>query len=87
MQEAGSKYILCFINDYSRFTWTYILAHKLDALSSFKAFSAQVETEFSNPIQKLPTDQDGGKLTSLSSTVKPSGVNIKMGWPQGRTKR
>ena len=58
------KYILCFIDDYSRRSLIYFLLEKSKALSHFKCFKRMVENETSLPIKCLRTDR-GGKYTSL----------------------
>ena len=36
-------YFICFIDDYSRKAWVYLLAYKSDAFTTFKLFKALVE--------------------------------------------
>jgi len=41
----GSMYFITFINDYSRWTWTYFMKTKSKALNIFKKFKQKVEVE------------------------------------------
>lgn len=40
---GGSRYFLTFIDDYSRYTWLYILKQKRDVLECFKEFHTLAE--------------------------------------------
>lgn len=40
----GYHYYVSFIDEYSRFTWIYLLKHKSDLYSAFKHFKAFIET-------------------------------------------
>ena len=35
---SGMKYMVTFINDFSRYVWVYIIKHKSEVLSKFKEF-------------------------------------------------
>lgn len=45
--HSGNKYVLCFIDDFSRKAWVYLLVEK------FKIFKKQVEKEAEESIQVL----------------------------------
>lgn len=66
--HSGKKYVLCFIDDYSRKAWVYLLVEKSEALEKFKIFKKQVEKKAEESIKCLGTDR-GGKFTSLSFKV------------------
>ena len=42
---GGSKYTFVIVNDYSRYTWTYFLAHKSDCFRYFSKFCKLVQNE------------------------------------------
>uniref|UniRef100_A0A2N9HE34 Integrase catalytic domain-containing protein n=1 Tax=Fagus sylvatica TaxID=28930 RepID=A0A2N9HE34_FAGSY len=56
---TGFRYYLVLVDDFTKFTWTYLLKHKLDTFSIFTQFQAMVQTQFSLPIQVLRTDCGG----------------------------
>lgn len=64
--ESSSKkrYILTFIDDFSRKAWAYFLVEKSEALSCFKNFKAKVEKQYGNSICCLRTDR-GGEFNSI----------------------
>lgn len=61
--NSGKRYILCFIDDFSRKAWAYLLAEKAEALSCFKIFKILVEKQSSKVIKCLRTDR-GGEFNS-----------------------
>jgi hypothetical protein len=61
--RTGNRYILTFINDYTRKTWLYFLATKSQTLDYFKQFRALVETSTTQKIETLRSDREG-KYTS-----------------------
>nr|DAD19628.1 TPA_asm: hypothetical protein HUJ06_021091 [Nelumbo nucifera] len=61
--NCKKKYVLCFIDDFSRKTWVYFLVEKSEALNSFKCFKKLVEKETGMYIKCLRTDR-GGEFNS-----------------------
>lgn len=57
------KYILCFIDDFSRKSWIYLLSAKSEAFEFFKSFKLMVENEARVKIGCLRSDR-GGEFTS-----------------------
>jgi hypothetical protein len=51
------------VDEFTKFTWVYLLKHKSDTFKVFKQFQAMVHTQFSLPIKTLRTDY-GGEFTS-----------------------
>jgi len=61
--NSNKRYILLFIDDYSRKAWVYFLAEKSETLHSFKCFKIMVEKEAEISIKCLRTDR-GGEFNS-----------------------
>lgn len=61
--NSNKRYILSFIDDFSRKTWVYFLHEKSEAFVAFKNFKACVEKEISAYITCLRTDR-GGEFNS-----------------------
>ena len=57
--NGGKRYIITFINDYSRKIWVYFLQEKSEAFVAFKSYKALVEKEVGNPIKVVRTDRGG----------------------------
>ena len=64
---GGNKYVLTFTDDYSRFTWVYILQHKSQVLDMFHKFKLMVENETNHRIKVFRLD-NGGEYISHAFT-------------------
>jgi transposase InsO family protein len=67
ISNSKKRYLISFIDDYSRKVWVYFLIAKSEAFHVFKKFKAKVEKETSMNIQGLRTDR-GGEFISLEFT-------------------
>ncbi|KAK9931773.1 hypothetical protein M0R45_019037 [Rubus argutus] len=61
--NSHKRYLLCFIDDFSRKTWSYLLTEKSEAFTSFKYLKSYMEKETGLSIKCLRTDR-GGEFTS-----------------------
>jgi hypothetical protein len=61
-----NKYYVNFIDDYSKFTWAYLLKYKSDVLQKFRKFQSLVEHLFGKKILVMQTDW-GGQYQRLNS--------------------
>jgi transposase InsO family protein len=60
---SNKRYILTFIDDFSRKTWIYLLAEKGETFEKFRHFKTKVEKETGMSIKCLRSDR-GGEYTS-----------------------
>ena len=67
MSTSKKRYLLTFIDDFSRKTWVYFLVEKSEAFVVFKHYKAKVEKETEACIKALRTDR-GGEFTSQDFT-------------------
>jgi transposase InsO family protein len=61
--NSNKRYILSFIDDFTRKTWIYFLHEKSEAFAMFRNFKACVEKESGEYITSLRTNK-GGEFTS-----------------------
>jgi len=61
---SGCKYYIIFIDNFSCYTWFYLLHAKLETFATFVKFKKLVENQFSFHIKKLQSDR-GGEFTSF----------------------
>jgi hypothetical protein len=54
--EGGSRYFVIFVDDYSRFTWIYMLKHCSDLVPIFQTFHKMIQTQFSRTIKVFLSD-------------------------------
>ncbi|KAF2361468.1 Integrase catalytic core [Trinorchestia longiramus] len=59
----GESYFVTFIDDYSRYTWVYIIKNKSDVFGVFTEFITLVENHYDHKIKILLTD-NGGEYVS-----------------------
>ena len=60
---TGSRYILTFIDHFSRYTWVFFLNAKSETFAAFKAWHSQVANETKKPLSCLRTDRGGEYLS------------------------
>ncbi|KAM1556843.1 hypothetical protein PS2_040150 [Malus domestica] len=79
MSNSKKRYLITFIDDFSRKTWVYFLVEKSEAFGTFKSYKARVEKETGTPIRSLRTDR-GGEFTSheFTSFCQENGVHRQL---------
>lgn len=53
---SKARYVLTFIDDYSRFTWVYFLIHKSEVFDRFQVFKTRVEKQSGKVVKILRTN-------------------------------
>jgi transposase InsO family protein len=77
--NSKKRYLICFIDDFSRKSWVYFLVEKSVALVNFKYFKKSVEMEMDAYIKCLRTDR-GGEFTSqdFNDFCKENGIKRQL---------
>ena len=76
---GGSKYILVFIDDYSRKGWVYFLKNKSETITKFCEFKTKIEGETGNRIQALRTDRGREYLSEeFSILCRTAGIQREL---------
>jgi len=70
---SGAFYFLTIVDDYSRFTWIFLMSHKNEAQSLLKNFFNYVLTQFETHIKIFRSD-NGGEFISLRTFFNDHGV-------------
>lgn len=73
-------YYVSFIDDYSKFTWLYLICHESEVFSCFTNFQALVERQFNRKIRTVQTDW-GGEYRSLNSFFQRIGIDHHISCP------
>jgi histone deacetylase 1/2 len=60
------EYYVSFIDDYSKFTWIYLIRHKSEVFKCFHTFQTLVERQFGQKILAVQSDW-GGEYQTLNS--------------------
>ena len=53
LTRGGNRYIITFINDFSKYKTVYLLKTKSDAFEKFQDFLKEVENQFSRKIKRI----------------------------------
>ena len=56
---GNKRYVITFIDDYSRFCYVYLLHFKDEALDKFKTYKTEVELQLNNSVKCVRTDWGG----------------------------
>lgn len=75
-----NKYYLSFIDDFSKFTWIYLLRGKSKVFQCFHDFQSLVERQFNRKIKAVQTDW-GGEYQSLISFFQLMGISCHVSCP------
>ena len=80
--NGGKRYLICFIDDFSRKAWVYFLVYKAYAFATFKQFKSGIEKQSGLRIKCLRTDR-GGEFTSseFNEFCKDSGIKRQLTTP------
>ena len=73
-------YYVSFIDDYSKFTWIYLLKKRSDVFQVFKNFQALVERKFDSKIIAVQSDW-GGEYEKLNSFFQSIGISHHVSCP------
>lgn len=70
-----AKNVLTFIDDFSQYTWVYLLSAKFEVFAHFEDFKAPVEIQPERKIKALCTDNGGEYVnTTLQNLCLESGI-------------
>jgi len=73
-------YCVSFVDDYSKFTWIYLLHHKSKVFRCFHDFQNMVERQFNRKIRAVQTHL-GGEYQSLNSFFTRIGISHHVSCP------
>lgn len=60
----GLRYMVTFIDDYSRFVWVYFLKEKTEVFQKFKEFKEEAEKDLKHVVMCLCSDNEGEYLSA-----------------------
>ena len=80
LSTTSARYFLLFVDDFSRFTWIYVLHSKDQVSSTFLKFKALVETQFNLSIKNLQSN-NGGEFKALAPHLAKHGIHHQFSCP------
>lgn len=60
LSSMGHRYYYLFLDDYSKFLWTFPISKKSDVYAKFLVFQAHIRTQFEPNIKTVQCDNVGG---------------------------
>ena len=54
--KGGSRYFVIFVDDFSRYTWIYLLHHRFELVSIYQTFHKMIETQFNRTVKVFRSD-------------------------------
>ena len=57
LTRGENRYIITFIDDFSKYTTVYLLKNKSDAFEKFQDFLKEVENQFGRKIKRIRSDR------------------------------
>ena len=74
---SQGRYILAFIDEFSRYTWVYFLHHKNEVLDKFLAFKTHVEQKSRKAIKVLQLDNESRYVNRrLTNFYRLEGIDL-----------
>ena len=70
---SGAFYFLTIVDDFSRFTWVFLMHHKSETQPTLRRFFHYVKTQFNTNIQQLRSD-NGAEFLSLKIFFLDEGI-------------
>uniref|UniRef100_A0A2N9GJZ0 Integrase catalytic domain-containing protein n=1 Tax=Fagus sylvatica TaxID=28930 RepID=A0A2N9GJZ0_FAGSY len=52
---GGSRYFVIFVDDFSRYTWIYLMKNRSEVLTIYRDFAKMVQTQYSKAIKCIPS--------------------------------
>lgn len=74
-KPGGMRYFLSFIDDFSRYSWIYIIHQKSETAACFQNFVQMMQTQFGKVPKALRSDQGGEyRAGSMAQFCKDKGI-------------
>jgi transposase InsO family protein len=71
----GSRYFVIFVDDFSRYTWIYLMKNRSEVLTIYRDFAKVVQTQYSKAIKVFRSDNAREyRQTDFSTILKHYGT-------------
>jgi len=72
---SGAFYFLTIVDDFSRFTWVFLMRHKSETQTLLRQFFHYVNTQFNTKVQQLCSDNET-EFLSLQKFLLEEGISF-----------
>ena len=74
----GSRYVITFIDDFSRYTWVFFIKKKFEVCEKFTDLKALIEKAYGQKINILRSDNGGEYVNNeLLHICSQSGIQVQ----------
>jgi hypothetical protein len=80
LSTLGYRYMLLFVDDFTRFSWIYLIKQKTDVYPMFLQFQQLIQRQFNTSIKAFHSDW-GGEYQKLNSYFKSVGIVHRIACP------
>ena len=78
----GYRFYVIFVDDFTRFTWLFLLKYKSEVFTIFLHFKVLVENKFGSKIKTLKSDGEGEYTTNyFKSFCLDNGIQHQLSCP------
>ena len=82
MSFNGFRFYLVLVDEYTKFTWVFLLTHKSDTFTLFKQFTALVKNQFKQSVKLFHTDcGDEFTSTEFNTFCADNGIIHQLSFP------
>nr|GFB02229.1 retrotransposon protein, putative, Ty1-copia subclass [Tanacetum cinerariifolium] len=75
VSKKGASYFITFTDDYSRYSYVYLLNHKHEVFETFKVFKSEVENQLGKTIKAIRSDRGGEYISQeFKDYLKACGI-------------
>ena len=75
MSPIGFRYFVKFVDDYLQTTWLYLMKNRFELFSHFRAFHAEIQTQFHVYVQNMRSDNAKDSLSEqFKSCMLQNGI-------------
>jgi hypothetical protein len=73
---GGSRYFVIFVDDFSRYTWIYLIKNRFEVLTIYRDFAKMIQTQYSKTIKVFCSDNAREYRQTDFSTILKHYVTI-----------
>lgn len=78
VSPSGKRYMVTFIDDFSRYTVVYLLTHKSEVFGKMKEYIEMVKTKFSRKVKVFRSDRGGEYIgNEVTTYLKKEGIQVQ----------
>jgi transposase InsO family protein len=82
LSSSGHKYYVLFLDNYSKFLWTFPMSHKSQVYPIFQKLQAYIKTQFQRDIKTIQCDNGGEYVSNnFRKMCELNGISLRYSCP------